>query len=205
MYIARDLLRYGKKDNSKQAEGAKRIVRENVLREIGAENARVFDAFAGAGAMYRTVWHQAAECVGCDEDWFPQDERLAFKCDNRRVLRALDLSQFNVFDLDAHGSMWEQLYLIAARRPVVAGERIGLTITEGLGLKMNMGGTGKALAKLARIQTHMPGMGAARNDIIERGLRAVFSMMHATVEKRWQAQGTKGSRVLYLGLVLRAD
>jgi hypothetical protein len=177
-----------------------------VLRELGAENCRVFDAFAGAGEMYRRVWHQAAQYCGCDEAaWMPDDPREAFaSLDNRRVLRAIDLSRFNTFDLDAHGSMWEQLYIIAARRPVEPGERIGLTITEGLGLKMNMGGAGKTMAKLAKIKTHMAGMGAARNEIIERALAQVCTMMHVEIEKRWQAQGNKGSRVAYVGMVLRA-
>jgi len=60
----------------------------------------------------------------------------------------------------------------------------------------------EALAKLAGIKSHMPGMGAARNDIIERALRRICEMMHATVERRWQADGNKGSRVAYMGMVL---
>ena len=52
-----------------------------------------------------------------------------------------------------------------------------MVLTEGLGLKMNMGGLGKAMAKLARVKTHLPGMGAARNDLIERALLEVCRMM----------------------------
>ena len=155
--------------------------------------------------MFRAVWHSAAEYVGCDKQFYPHDARMAYVGDNRRVLRAIDLASFTVFDLDSWGSPWDQLYLIAARRPLAPGERIGLVITEGLGLKMNMGGTGKALAKLARIKTHMPGMGAARNDVIERALKRICEMMHATIAKRWQANGNKGSRVAYMGMVLQGE
>jgi hypothetical protein len=204
MDISQDLLRYGKRDNSHAAEGAKTRIREMVLAAIGAENARVFDAFAGAGLMHSAVWHQAAEYVGCDKQWF-HDDRKAYVGDNRRVMRAIDLSKFTIFDCDAHGCPWEQLYILAARRPLAPGEVLGLVVTEGLGLKQNMGGTSKALAKLARIRTHMPGMGAARNDLIERALRRICEMMHAKVERRWQADGNKGSRVAYIGLVLRGD
>jgi hypothetical protein len=196
-------LRYGKKDSSRSAETAKTRIREMVLAAIGAEKARVFDVFAGEGAMYRAVWHEASDYIGCDKDWFRQDPRKTYVGDNRRVLRAIDLAPFTIFDCDAWGSPWEQLYIIAARRPLEPGERLGLAITEGLGLKMNMGGTSKALAKLAGIKTHMPGMGAARNDLIERALRRILEMMHASVERRWQADGNKGSRVTYMGLVLR--
>jgi len=205
--ISQDLLRYGKRDNSKAAGTAKIKIRENVMAAIGAEAASVFDAFAGEGEMYRAVWHQAKAYVGCDRDaWYPDDPRMAFaKADNRRVLRAVDLRDYNIFDLDSHGSPWEQLYLIAARRPVEAGETLGLVLTEGLGLKMNMGGLGKAMAKLAKVKTHLPGMGAARNDLIERALLEVCRMMRVKITKRWQATLNKGSRVTYIGLVLTGD
>jgi hypothetical protein len=205
MDISADLLRYGKRDNSKAAENAKARIREMVLAAIGAENAWVFDAFAGEGAMYRAVWKNAAGYVGCDKQFYPHDPRVAYAADNRRVLRAIDLRQFTIFDCDHWGSPWEQLYIIAARRPLAPGDKMGLVITEGTGLKMNMGGTSKALAKLAGIKSHMPGMGAARNDIIERALRRICEMMHANVERRWQADGDKGSRVTYMGMVLRGS
>jgi len=203
MDISQDLLRYGKRDNSKAAENAKTRIREMVLAAIGAENARVFDCFAGEGAMHRAVWHQAADYVGCDKQWFGGDARKAYVGDNRRVLRAINLAQFSIFDCDHWGSPWEQLYIIAARRPLAPEERLGLVVTEGQGLKMNMGGTSKAFAKLAGIKSHMPGMGAARNALIERALQRILVMMNATIERRWQADGNKGSRVTYMGLVLR--
>lgn len=204
MDISGDLKRYGKRDNSHAAMRAKITVREHVLDAIGADQAKVFDAFAGEGMMFRTVWHRAADYCGCDKDFFP-DERMAFVADNRRVLRAIDLRKFNIIDLDAHGSPWEQFYIVAARRPLEPGEKVGVVLTEGLGLKMNMGGVSKAFAKLARIKTHMPGMGAARDELIERALRQVCQMMHAKVAKRWQAQGRAGSRVGYIGLVLEGE
>jgi hypothetical protein len=202
MDISGDLLRYGKRDNSRAAEVAKVRIREMVLAAIGAEQAAVFDAFAGEGRMYHEVWHQAASYCGCDKDWFRDDPRMAFVADNRRVMRAIDLNRFNIFDFDAHGSPWEQLYILAARRPLMQDERLGLVITEGTGLKMNMGGASKALAKLARIKTHLPGMGAARDRLIEVALGRILAMMRAKVERRWQADGDKGSRVAYMGLVL---
>lgn len=205
MDISKDLLRYGKRDNSKPAEKAKATIRQHVLEAIGAGQARVFDAFAGEGAMYRAVWKDAAGYVGCDRQWFPEDPRAAFVADNRRVLRAVDLMPYTVFDLDAHGSPWEQLAIVAARRPLAVGERVGVVLTEGQGLKMNMGGLGHAMATLAGVKTHMPGMGAARDQLIERALRKVCTMMHASIERRWQAQGNKGSRVSYIGMVLAAN
>lgn len=203
MDISQDLLRYSKRDNSKPAEAAKVTVRENVLGVIGADRASVFDAYAGEGRMHAAVWHKASHYIGCDKDWFPQDDRVCFaKFDNRRVLRGIDLGQFNIFDLDAHGSPWEQFWIIAVRRPVAPGEQLAICMTEGTGLKMNMGGTSRAMAWIAGVKTHMPGMGAARDDLIERALSRTVQTMRCTVSRRWQARGNKGSRVLYLGLIL---
>jgi hypothetical protein len=199
--ISNDLLRYGKTTTNKAAEHAKRIVRQNVLDAIGADQAQVLDVFSGEGAMYRAVWHRALRCIGCDTQFFA-DDRIAYVADNRRLLRAIGLAEFNIFDFDSFGSPWQQIYLLAARRHVEPGERIGVVMTEGLGLKENMGGTSKDFAKLARIKTHMPGMGAARDQLIERAISEVCRMMSVTIERRWEARGQKGSRVLYLGMVL---
>lgn len=97
--------------------GAKIKIRENVLLAIGTDRASVFDAFAAAGELHKAVWHRAHSYVGCDLQFF-RDDRMAFVADNRRVLRSIDLAQFNLFDLDAFGSPWEQAYIIAKRRPL---------------------------------------------------------------------------------------
>lgn len=193
-----------KTDNAPGAHRAKVTIRHNVLEAIGAERARVFDAFAGEGHMYRDVWSGAASYVGCDERYFP-DERPAFVADNRRVLRSLDLGGFNVFDLDAYGSPWEQVYIIARRRLLQPGETIGLVLTEGQGMKMKLGGASKALALLAGIRTQMPGMGRAQDLAINRAIGRTAQLMGAKVADRWQAIGSLGSRMYYIGLVLRGD
>src|SRR5665213_2025334 len=93
-----------KTDNNPQARRAKIAIRQNVLTAIGRK-AGVFDAFAGSGDMYSAVWKSAGYYVGCDLK--PQsDSRLMFCADNTRVLRAIDLSKFSIFDLDSYGSPW---------------------------------------------------------------------------------------------------
>lgn len=192
-----------KSNNTAAAGKAKVTLRRNVLTAIGAERAHVFDAYAGDGQQYRAVWHEAASYVGCDLEFFP-DERLAFKCDNRRVLRTLDLAAFNIFDLDAYGSPWEQLYLIAVRRRMTAGERVGFVLTEGQGMKLKMGGMSLALSLLAGIHHYLPGLGSAQNELIERALQRVGSMIGGTVIHRWEAAGKSGSAMRYIGLVIEA-
>jgi hypothetical protein len=44
-----------------------------------------------------------------------------FCADNTRVLRAIDLSRFSIFDFDAYGSPWVQAVILADRRRVARG------------------------------------------------------------------------------------
>lgn len=197
-------VRGGRKTHNKpQAARAKTEVRRRVLEAIGADQARVFDAFAGSGTMHRQVWHQAAEYVGCDLDWY-RDERLAYVADNRRVLRAIDLWPFNVFDFDAFGSPWEQCLILADRRsPLQPGERLGLALTEGSGLKLKMGSFPTALRILAGIRREAAGGSRSTDELLDRCLAGLCDRMRATVAQRWQAGQSQGASAMrYVGLIL---
>ena len=191
----------GKSDNTAEAEWAKITIRRNVLAEVGAEHASVFDAFAGEGRMHAAVWCEAARYVGCDTQFFT-DDRPAFVADNRRVLRAIDLAAFNLFDLDSYGSPWEQAYIIARRRKLRPGERLGLVLTEGTGLASKLNTMSAAMALLAGTRTHIIGLPRMLDNIIDRALRRVATMMGGTIKRRWQAKGYYGSRMTYIGLVI---
>lgn len=125
-----------KTNNHRKSRSDKIELRRRVL-EVMPE-ARVLDAFAGSGSMYRNVWCAAASYVACDQRWYP-DERLAYVVDNRILLRNIDLQPFNVFDLDAYGSPWEQVAIVCARRKVAPGELIAMVLTDGSRLNLKMG------------------------------------------------------------------
>lgn len=188
-------------NNHPAAAAAKATLRRHVLTAIGAERAAVFDGFAGDGAMWRAVWHEAASYAGCDLEWY-RDEREAFVCDNRRVMRALDLSAFNIFDFDAWGSPWEQALILAARRPIAAGERVGLVLTEGSGLKLKMGDYPGALRVLAGIRTRAAGGSRSQDELLDRCLSGLSRRTNTRILRRWQARGRSGAAVIYVGLVL---
>jgi hypothetical protein len=193
--------RIAARDHTAKALSAKTLIRRNVLAAIGADQARVFDAFAGSGQMHARVWSQAAHYIGCDLEFY-RDERPAFVADNRRVMRAIDLAPFNVFDLDAYGSPWEQVTILAARRKLAPSEVCGLVLTEGSGLKIKFGTAPLALAKLAGVQHHLPGMSSQQDMLIGRAISRVARLMGGTVAKRWEAHGKVGSSMRYIGLVL---
>lgn len=190
-------------DNAPGARRAKAAIRENVLNAIGADKASVFDAFSGEGQLHRQVWHQAARYTGCDRKFY-RDDRHAFVADNRRVMRAIDLSGFNILDADAYGSPWEQLLIWAARRKVRPGETIGVCLTEGSALKIKMGTIPYVLADLAGLNPHAVGAARQLDQVINRAIAGLARRMGCRVVDRWQADGRKGSSMRYVGLVLQS-
>ena len=192
---------FGKVKNAHANRPAKVEIRRNILDVLGRDVA-VFDAFAGAGEMYRYVWNEARGYVGCDLEWH-RDKRLAFVADNRRVMRSIDLARFNVFDLDAHGSPWEQAVILAARRRVAHGERIGLAITEGTGINMKRGNLTHALSQLCGLTSGLAGMMRWQDEIMARAIVGLARRMHCDIEAQWQAKGKSGAAVIYAGIVLR--
>lgn len=164
---------------------------------------RVFDAFAGSGAMYSAVWRKAEAYTGCDQK-LQSDERLMFCCDNRRVMRAIDLAPFNIFDLDAYGFPWEQALIIAARRPIASGELVGFCFTEGGGILYRSNGVPHAVTMLAGVRHVTAGLGRARSQLFEMTLAGFMRRLGCEPVKRWQAIGKTGQQMIYCGIVLRA-
>jgi hypothetical protein len=185
-----------------QAHGAKVDIRKRVVAALGRD-AYVFDAFAGNGVMFDSVWKDAEYYVGCDLKWERGTGRSLFVGDNRRVMRTIDLGKFNVFDLDAYGFPWEQALIIADRRPVKPGETIGLVLTEGGGIAYKANSVPHAVSILAKIRHGAVGLGRRREDIVDRCLKGLARRMRCTIEKRWQATGKSGATLLYVGVVLR--
>jgi hypothetical protein len=190
-----------KTDNNPQARRAKIAVRQNVLDAIGRK-ASVFDAFAGSGDMYSSVWKNAGYYVGCDLK--PQtDSRLMFCADNARVLRAIDLSRFSIFDLDSYGSPWIQAIIIADRRRVAPGELFGLVLTEGAGFAYKSNIVPEAIAILTGLRTGIVGLSKKQDAVIDKAIAGLARRMNCSVEKRWQAEGKTGAAMRYIGLVLK--
>lgn len=178
----------GRVDNHAAGENAKATLREIVVDRLGGPGrCRVLDLFAGSGVMHRLVWHEAADYAGCDERWF-RDGRRAFVADNRRLLRCLDLVPFNVFDLDAYGSPWEQATIIAARRRLEAGERIGLTWTDGASMRARLGRIEGAMAALAGMRSDMRGAADQWETLMLRAAHGMAGRMGGRVEDAWTAR-----------------
>ena len=190
------------RDNAKHGTPTKVQLRRHVLAAVTPERAVVFDAFAGEGKMYQAVWKDAAGYVGCDERWH-DDERCCFVGDNHRVLRAIDLAPFTVFDLDAYGSPWDQLTIIAARRPRLGpGDRIGILLTEGTWLKTRAKDPVRGLREALPSHLVTPIPYSVHDELIARAVRRLVGRMHGRVSRVWSAIGVTGAKVRYLAVVV---
>lgn len=194
-----------KTHNRPSAVDAKSELRSRVLARV--KPARVLDAFCGPdGEMFDRVWHGASSYTGIDEKWSLKDERRRFVGDNMRVLRAIDLSAFNVFDLDAFGSPWAQAIVIADRRAWKRGERGAIVITDGTTIRMRMGGIPSPMAELLSIRTHS-GMapGGNKESLVRTTLRAWAKRARVECIAEWQAVSGKGAvgnvPMIYMGMV----
>jgi len=155
--------------------------------------------------MFSEVWHRASRYVGCDEKWH-HDDRCCYVADNRRVMRCTDLQPFNCFDLDAYGSPWEQALILAARRPLQPGERIGLVLTEGTSLYTRFSQVPHAMRQAAGLLPAVSlGAGRMHDDLIARALRGIARRMRGRVVKEWKAMGVSGAQMRYLGAIVEGQ
>ena len=85
------------------------------LRHLPDGDLRVLDCFAGEGFIWRAI----REATGREIEVLPLDIRDGFGFhlpgDNRRYLSTIDLSRFNVIDVDAYGVPYDQLKMIFER------------------------------------------------------------------------------------------
>lgn len=84
--------------------------REAVLAHVAPAPVRVLDCFGGENRLWKEV--------GCAEYFGVESQKgkggLNLHADNLRVIPALDLSRFNVVDLDSYGVPGAQLMALAA-------------------------------------------------------------------------------------------
>ena len=185
-------------------------IRNRVIELIGPDKAFVLDAYAGAGVMYRAVWNRAARYTACDRKFF-FDKRTAYVCNNELLFKVIDLSRFNLFDLDAYGSPWENCLTIAKRRVVSPGERIGIVLTDGSSLKLRFGSAPTAINELTGIGRARSATKKDNTDVAIACMDGLARKMNCRIERRFMALGRGSqpgqpggldSRMGYYGLVL---
>ena len=100
-------------------------IRDRLLKRIKSPN--VLDCFAGSGRIRREVY---VKCKYTGLDLDPVENSDILKIDNIKFLRSQNLSEFNMFDLDAYGSPWRQFITIMSRKTFT--QNTGFALTESL-------------------------------------------------------------------------
>ncbi len=200
--------RHGTKTQSSlSALGAKIALRKLALDYIGAGQASVLDLFSGDGEMHRAAWYRAANYAGCDLEW-RRDGRLVWVCDNERLLRSINLEAFNIFDVDAFGEPWRQLYLLACRRKITVGEKVAVVVTVSMGKQMiskiprpgKGSGLDQSLCRLAGINRDTVGTFNDRLSLLARVAKGMGEKMSAGVDNIKVATKDTGSPMVYATL-----
>jgi hypothetical protein len=100
-------------------------IRQDAINLIGKDSINVLDAYAGEGVVWNRIRKEMPEIkittLGIEKRKYLNP--AVIMGDNRKVMKGLDLNEFDLIDLDAFGCPWEQLAICAktaVQVPVVA-------------------------------------------------------------------------------------
>lgn len=189
-----------KTDNAKIT--AKKEIRENVLSMIKERgSANIIEVFCGTGEMYQSVWKRADKYLGIDKLKF-FDERTTICGDALKALLTIDISEFNIFDIDAYGSPYDCLSIITDK---LIGRKgiIGFVITDGSGMDLKMGNISKGLQKIVGLDVNKVAKIYKFHDLlIKKIVENISIKLGADIIQTSIAKGKTGAAMRYYSYVL---
>lgn len=112
---------------------AKARLRAGFVLGLNKPSIYILDAFAGEGRVWAEVAKMLPEVkityLGIDKKKYTRPRVIMG--DNQKVLRGLDLSIFDLIDLDAFGFPWEQLKICAELAPETPVASTAISVTLG--------------------------------------------------------------------------
>lgn len=180
--------RRGPTQHHSSAKTAKCELRRWLVDQLGGMSmVSILDCFCATGGMWTDAYDKTPRYLGLDLKRF-DDERRTITGDSRRFLRHRDveLSRWNLFDLDAFGTPLEHLALVANRLRVPAGQRVGFVLTDGSKLVATRNGLPRGLLAYVGAPT-MAGKGSgahAQRELLSR-------IFQAAVERALKTAGLK--------------
>lgn len=175
--------KYKRQDNAAWAEPTKIELRQEAMAAI--PGAGVLDLFAGTGRMHTAVWAHAPLYLGTDSEW-DQAIRHPGLCHHvpaETLLRIIDLAPFRIFDLDAYGSPWAALTILAARRRLLPGETVALILTDGSPRGAKFGNLSHAQALLSGADPKAPGAHRRWDVLADVSLKEVARRMGGSLTR----------------------
>jgi hypothetical protein len=121
---------HGTAVHSSQLAAKVRLRRALIAALGGPAAVDVLECHAGPGVLRTLCYRGVRSTLSIDKDPESPD---AVHADSRYILRSrtLDLQRFNLFDVDPFGSPFHHLWILAQRRKLAPGERIGIAVTTG--------------------------------------------------------------------------
>lgn len=108
-------------------------LRLELIEQLGRKNLYVLDAYAGQGLVWKEIQRQRPDLtittVGIEKRKYVNPNVIMG--DNRKAMKGMDLSVFDLIDLDAFGCPWEQLAIAAERAPQVPVVLTHISVTLG--------------------------------------------------------------------------
>jgi len=178
-------------------------VRKHVLNALDVENPMVLDVYCAKGEMWKDAYNKTKNYVGLDLERF-DDERNTVVCDNTRYLRMADLDQFDIFDLDAFGSPFNCLAIIAHRLTWKNKDKVGIVLTDGTGLNSRLNAMNREFLNWIGAKAHMQSKVQMnhREDFIVAGILKAAEICQAHITDLIVAYKNKKSQMRYISYVM---
>lgn len=191
----------GVKTNNAKTD-VKQKMRQSALDSIDGER-NTLEVFCGAGKMYTLVWHKSDTYTGIDKVKF-FDSRHTICGDARKALRLVDISKFNIFDIDAYGSPYETLRDIL---PLVGDHsKIAFVLTDGTNMDLKLGRISKGMRFFTGIDFHIAKRAHVLHDeFINDVIDKTAQMLNGAVENKRIAKGVTGSAMRYYTFTINRD
>jgi hypothetical protein len=126
-------------------------LRIEALGEVSGNSVEVLDAFCGD----RVLWQKVQDSTDRELSVFgidKENEHANIKADNRKILGVMDLSPFQIIDLDAYGLPFEQIEKVFGNDSLAKGAVIVYTY-----ISLPVGGASERLLQTIGIPHHMWG------------------------------------------------
>lgn len=156
--------------------------------------------------MHKEAYGGTDNYLGLDTEQFRND-RATLVCDNRRYLRMADLDEFDLFDLDAYGSPFEQFAIICTRLQWTRAKTIGFVLTDGTGMNSRFNAMNRQFLNWIGAKTHLGGkvQMTHREDFIVAALIKGAEVARGTVQNimvAYKDGGKSGSDMRYIGFTI---
>lgn len=188
----------GKKTNNAKTN-VKEKLRLSILGVI--DNPSVLEVFCGSGDMYNKVWNKADSYTGIDKiKYF--DKRETICGDALKAVSSIDLTRYNIFDIDAYGSPYQVLQVIISRLDRSKKE-FGFTITDGSSMDLRLGRISKGLRYFTGINFHVAKKAGVLHDLFIKDVVAkIENDLNGVCSNMLIAKGKTGAAVRYYAFKL---